>query len=131
MPCTICGNPKVLAKGWCNKHYKRWYRGADQLGPDRRVAILNKHHPFYVAWTNMKTRCNNPNSTQYKWYGGRGITICKEWDDFEVFYNEMFPTWQIGLELDRRDNNSGYCSANCRWVTHAENCQNRGGKFDV
>lgn len=124
MGCKICGE-KVRAHLMCNKHYKRWYRGADVEGPDRKVAILHKSHPVYAAWTNMKTRCNNPNSSQWLWYGKRGIKVCERWNTFENFYADMFPTWERGLELDRRDNNKGYEPDNCRWITHEENCQNR------
>jgi hypothetical protein len=70
----------------------------------------------------MKHRVKDPS----KPYIRRGITVCEEWRDFEVF-----AAWaeQSGfspeLELDRIDNDSGYSPANCRWVTHTENCQNR------
>ena len=86
---------------------------------------LHKHHPFYLAWCNMKTRCDNPNSTQHQWYGGRGISYCEEWGTFLNFYKDMFPEWESGLMLDRVDNNEGYSKGNCRWVTARENALNR------
>jgi len=86
---------------------------------------LDKHHPFYMAWCNMKTRCNNPKSTQYQWYGGRGITYCESWEKFESFYIDLFEFWTPGLTLDRKDNNSNYCKSNCRWVTQQEQNLNR------
>lgn len=43
----------------------------------------------YSTWCAMKTRCNNPNADNYNYYGGRGISVCAEWDNFESFYNDM------------------------------------------
>jgi hypothetical protein len=125
MTCTVCGAVRILARGMCNKHYKRWYREVPLNQPDREPAILHKHHPFYVAWVNMKTRCYNQNSTQYKWYGGRGIKVCERWHTFKYFYEDMFDSWHSELELDRRDTNRDYEPDNCRWITHQENCLNR------
>jgi hypothetical protein len=79
----------------------------------------------YVTWRNMKTRCENPNSTAYKYYGGRGITICKEWlDSFEAFYRDMGDKPE-GLSIDRIDNDGGYSPDNCRWATQSEQCFNQ------
>lgn len=89
---------------------------------------LHKHHSFYMAWCNMKTRCDNPNSTQYQWYGDRGISYCTEWKVFRNFYTDMWDSWHPELELDRRDNSKGYSYENCRWVEHQVNCVNRRAK---
>ena len=74
----------------------------------------------------MIQRCHNPNSKRYKYYGGRGITVCEEW----LANPKSFYTWavengyKIGLTIDRIDNNKGYYPDNCRWVSHRENCMN-------
>lgn len=86
---------------------------------------LDKHHPFYMAWCNMKSRCRNPNSTQYPWYGGRGISYCIEWESFKAFYDDMFPTWVSGLSLDRIDPNEDYYKDNCRWTSKQTQSLNR------
>jgi hypothetical protein len=109
----------------CVKHYKRWYKGQDLNKPDREPIILPKEHPVYLAWTNMKTRCDNPKSTQYKWYGARGIHYCEEWKFFKNFYADMFEDWHLGLMLDRKRNNEGYSKDNCRWVTPEVSANNR------
>jgi hypothetical protein len=74
----------------------------------------------------MKTRCLNPKASNYKWYGGRGITVCSEWLIFADFYSWALKNgYEESLELDRIDNDKGYCPENCRWITHKEQCNNR------
>jgi len=73
----------------------------------------------------MKTRCDNSKSTQWKWYGARGIHYSEVWEKFENFYADMFDSWGPGLMLDRRDNSKGYDSDNCRWVTPKVSSNNR------
>ena len=78
----------------------------------------------YAIWQNMKQRCDNPRSTPYRYYGGRGISYDPRWSDFMAFLADMGER-PPGLQLDRIDNNGNYCKANCRWVTPAENMRNR------
>lgn len=136
MWCQLEGcNSPVLARGYCGKHYKRFMRGEDltvhnkgnQTLPRGGLAALglHRHHPFYLAWVNMKTRCDNSKSTQYPWYGGRGISYCPEWAQFSIFHHDMWHRWHEGLSLDRRDNDAGYSAENCRWVPIAAQSQNR------
>jgi len=77
---------------------------------------------LYGVWSGMITRTSNPNSTNYKYYGGQGISICKEWLDYEVFrqwalengYNENAEYGRC--TLDRIDYTGNYNPDNCRWV---------------
>lgn len=79
----------------------------------------------YTKWANMKSRCQNKNDPRYKWYGGRGISICDEWQLFSGFYSDMGDPPTAKHSLDRIDNNKGYYKDNCRWTTHKEQCRNR------
>lgn len=80
--------------------------------------------PSYISWYGMKTRCNNPNDKMYHAYGGRGIKVCPEWDDFVGFYNDMGDR-PDGHELDRIDTNKDYSKDNCRWTDRLTNMRNR------
>lgn len=82
---------------------------------------------LYLVYNDIKTRCFNHKSTNYRHYGGRGITMCGEWrSDFMIFYEWALESgYAKGLTIDRINNDGGYEPNNCRWVTMKEQCRNR------
>lgn len=77
-------------------------------------------------WKSMVERCYNPFHKSYKDYGGRGITICKKWQDFQNFYLWALSTgFQMGQSLDRINNNGNYKPLNCRFTDMMTQCNNR------
>jgi hypothetical protein len=72
----------------------------------------------------MRQRCNNPNCRDYRWYGGKGVTVCEEWNDFINFYSDMGDPPGPGYSIDRIDPTKGYSKDNCRWATHRQQVNN-------
>ena len=81
---------------------------------------------LYIIWAQMKQRCLNSNYKEYYLYGGRGITICTEWLEFIPFRDwSLNNGYAENLEIDRVSTDGNYEPNNCRWITSAENSQNK------
>ena len=72
----------------------------------------------------MKNRCLNSRHHAFADYGGRGITVCEKWLNFEGFLEDM-GVRPAGRSLDRIDNNKGYSKENCKWATQKEQSNNK------
>lgn len=76
------------------------------------------------VYYDMVRRCHNPKSPRYKYYGERGIKVCKKWkDNFDQFLKDI-GTPPIGKSIGRKNNNKGYSKSNCRWETRSEQMRN-------
>ena len=132
-----CGNVKVIRAdalvGGCTVSC-----GCKKKEQDRINLTANHSHKMsgtrlYNIWSGLKGRCNNPNDPRYDRYGGRGISVCDEWNtSFQSFYD-----WAISngyseeLTIDRIDNDGNYEPSNCRWSTNKEQCNNRATNINI
>lgn len=81
---------------------------------------------IYNIWLGMRNRCNNPNNSKYKNYGGRGIKVCDRWvNSFENFYEDMSKDYKEDLTIDRINVNDNYSPENCRWLNNVEQQYNK------
>lgn len=81
---------------------------------------------LYIIWKAMRERCNTPSYRGYKNYGGRGIKVCKDWNDFNVFKEwALSHGYNDKLTIDRIDVNGNYDPNNCRWITNKEQQNNK------
>lgn len=126
-----CGNKKVVIMGSL-RNGKSVSCGC--YGKEKTSEANTKHgmsgnkHGLYSVWRGMKTRCCDKNFPQYMDYGGRGISVCKEWgNNFKSFFDwAIINGWEKGLDIDRFPNNNGnYEPDNCRFINRSKNCRNK------
>lgn len=79
----------------------------------------------YSIWNAMIQRCSNKNTKSYKYYGGRGISVCKRWLNFESFFKDMGFRPTDKHQIDRIDNDGNYEASNCHWATQKEQARNK------
>jgi len=79
----------------------------------------------YKTWSEMRQRCSNKNKDNYKYYGGKGVKVCKEWDaSFNAFYRDMGERPE-NHSIDRIDSSGDYTKENCRWSVRKEQARNK------
>jgi len=98
----------------------------------RETAAKNAtRHGYYGerlrnVWATMKQRCTNPKCKDYPFYGGRGITVCEEWNDYLSFRKWAYSAgYAEGLTIDRIDVDGPYAPHNCRWISLKQQMLNR------
>ena len=97
---------------------------------DVNIALRQTHgmagkHPLYQTWSSMRKRCNCPTDHAYPRYGGRGISVCARWDNFETFIEDVGERPSARHSIDRKDNDGNYEPGNVRWATAREQEHNK------
>lgn len=127
----VCGREIVVPGYYLNRKGRKYHQRSCGCMKNKLISQAQtkhgmSHHPAFAVWHSMKQRCEDPQHRAYQNYGGRGIKVCEEWQrSFETFWHDMGSTYKQGLELDRIDNDKGYCAENCRWVERKINARNR------
>lgn len=122
-----CGNEKIVpSDSLINKNTKS-------------CGCLNQKNPYlfkpkhgfcgtrlYRIWKGIKSRCKNKTSTDYKWYGAKGVKVCEDWESFENFKDWALKNgYDEKLTIDRIDPYGDYTPINCRWATVSEQNRNK------
>lgn len=118
-----CGNTKIIpgsslrrgqskSCGCCKSHASPLY-------------VRTHENRLYHTWSELRRRCHG-RTTNYQYYSGKGISYCKEWENFDAFAEWAIQNgYNPELEIDRIDGNGDYSPDNCRWVSHKDNSRNR------
>ena len=123
---------RVLCRCDCGREKAIWLTTLRQ-GTVQSCGCLQKQARFthgqtktaeYRVWSQMLERCRNPNDKGFHRYGGRGITVCEQWNDFAAFLCDMGERPSGDHSIERIDNDRGYEPTNCRWELWKAQCRN-------
>jgi len=91
----------------------------------KRKTVPRYLTPTYKTWINMRQRCRNPRNPNWEDYGGRGIKVCKRWDVYENFLEDLGYRPGDSWSLERIDCNKNYTPSNCRWIEKKDQWRER------
>lgn len=122
-----CGNNRIYTTSSLNLRTKSCgclHAEHIKHPPQHKTHGLYKS-PEHGVWLNMLSRCYNKKVACYPRYGGRGISVCRQWRQFSSFYSDMGPRPSSKHTLERKDNAGNYEPDNCKWATLHEQSVNR------
>jgi hypothetical protein len=128
-----CGRESIVTTGNLNIGHTQSC-GCLQKDRSRKSKLVHgKYHDengnrskLYHVWDSMKQRCNNPNNKSYMDYGGKGVKVCSDWNDYKTFYDWAISNgYQEGLTIERINNTEGYKPSNCKWIKKSMQASNR------
>lgn len=131
-----CGSNKVIlstTRGLTNGNTKSCGCLHSERAREAKIIHGETDSRLYHIWCGIKARCLNSNNAKYKNYGGRGVTICREWKQSY----ESFRDWSLNngyaenLSIDRIDVNGNYEPSNCRWADNFIQANNRTDNFII
>ena len=137
--CSICGEEKFVSEFYrhptaslfcgskCKECSKKSTHELRHPGTERKPLIQHGMHGTkeYRIWQHILKRCNNKNMSNYVRYGGKGVTVCKEWEEsFVTFFKDMGAIGSFD-SIDRIENSKGYSKENCRWATIKQQANNK------
>lgn len=125
-----CGITR-LVQGTSLKTGKSTSCGCKSIGLNHKTHGESKTRLFNI-WVLMRQRCNNPHNRAYKFYGEKGVLVCREWNKFEPFRDwALSHGYKEGLSIDRIDVNGNYEPSNCRWIPQKEQTKNMTRNINV
>ena len=131
--CNICGRDKdidFITGILTHTRTTHVSCGKDRI---KGNGLASSNVRFHTIWMAMRGRTNNPNDSQYKYYGGRGIKS-DEFEFFVDFYDKMHDSYLEAIEkygdeslvsLDRINPDGDYTVDNCRWISLSEQKKNK------
>lgn len=133
---TECGRNIIHPNIWVNALMSEYKPISDisksNTFTDNRLVHGYKNTKIWRTYYNIKQRCNNKKHPRFKDYGGKGIKMCKEWENDIM----SFISWAINngynenLTIDRIDNLKNYSPDNCRCVSFSTQAINTNVRKD-